>query len=333
MSSQLLQINARQEGERTVRFVGTTSGADRHGSRLVMQGMHAEAYLQNPIVSFNHLEDSADPDVAVIGRALSVDAYADRVEVLVEFEPGNATADKVLRKVLAGYLRGMSVTFAPITEHNDGEIRVIDEWDLWSWSIVPLPSNPAALKRGALEEDMDADVAKKLGLQEGASFDDAVAALITYLASTDESKEDREKVVEAVMAMKKAPAGDAPEEKAADDSEDKPDEKDKPADKEEKSADAEMRSALKSLQGDVTKLTERLAGMEKRSADEEKAAKTAFYRSRLGSAPEKRAATPNFGPRPDTEDADPVKKSVAATMKHISSQMLERSPRRIAAGA
>jgi len=341
-NTHLLQFDARQEGnpeDRVVRFIGTTSAVDRHGSRLVMSGMRAEAYRQNPVVSFNHLEGDSDPDVAVIGRSLGEEVFPDRIEVLVEFEPDNPTADKVLRKVLNGYLRGMSITCMPITEHTEGELQVIDEWDLWSWSIVPIPSNPGALKRSALEEDMDQALMEKLGLKEGASFEDAVAALLTYLAGTEDSKEDRQKAVDAVMALKKDP--EAPEEKSAEDKpekadkEDKADAKseDKPADKAEDKSAPEMRSALDALRGEVAKLNERIAGIESRSADADKVAKTAFYRSRLGSAPEKRAAAPNFGPKPDDAEADPVRKSVAETMAHITNQMLERAPRRVRAGA
>lgn len=320
--NRILQFTARQEGkpeDRTVRFVGTTSATDRDKSRLVMGGMRAEAYRKNPIVSFNHKEDSEDPDVAVIGRSLSEEVYPDRVEVVCQFEPDNPVADKVYRKVLNGFLKGMSVTFQPIKEHQEGQVRVIDEWDLWSWSVVPIPSNAAALaKRSALSKNgankMNEMVMKKLGLTEGATFDEAVAALLTYLAGTDDSKEDRQAVVDEVMKMKGEPDGD---EKGAD------------ADKGDMDA-KEMRSAVKSLADAVTKINERLAGMEKRSAELDKAAKTEFYRQRLGGG-EKRSATPNFGTPPGEEGGE-VRKSVAEAMKAIEAGMIDRTPRRVALG-
>lgn len=318
---QLLQFTARQEGapeDRTVRFVGTTAATDRDKSRLVMGGMRAAAYRKNPVISWNHSESSEDPDVAVIGRSLSEEVFPDRVEVVCQFETENPTADKVLRKVLNGFLKGMSVTFAPIREHKEGDVRVIDEWELWSWSVVPIPSNAGALaKRSALSKNgdpMNAEIMKKLGLEEGATFDQAIAALLTYLAGTDDSKEDRQMVVDAVMAMKGEPDGD---EKGADD---------KPMD------DKEMRSAVKALADSVVKINERLAGMEKRSAELDKAARTEFYRQRLGGG-EKRSATPNFGPRSDEDGASDVRKSVAEAMKNIDASLTERTPRRLAAGA
>lgn len=322
--NRILQFTARQEGkpeDRTVRFVGTTSATDRDKSRLVMGGMRAEAYRKNPIVSFNHKEDSEDPDVAVIGRSLSEEVFPDRVEVVCQFEPENQVADKVLRKVLAGFLKGMSVTFQPIREHKEGDIRVIDEWDLWSWSVVPIPSNAAALaKRSALSKNgakqMSEMVMKKLGLTEGATFDEAIAALLTYLAGTDDSKEDRQAVVDEVMKMKAGePDGD---EKAAD------------ADKDGDMDAKEMRSAVKSLAEAVVKINERLAGMEKRSAEIDKAAKTEFYRQRLGGG-EKRSATPNFGERPGEEGGE-VRKSVQEAMAAIEKSLAERNPRRMAVG-
>ena len=328
--NRILQFTARQEGkpeDRTVRFVGTTSATDRDKSRLVMGGMRAEAYRKNPIVSFNHKEDSEDSDVAVIGRSLSEEVFPDRVEVVCQFEPENQVADKVLRKVLAGFLKGMSVTFQPIREHKEGDIRVIDEWDLWSWSVVPIPSNAAALaKRSALSKNgakkMNEMVMKKLGLTEGATFDEAIAALLTYLAGTDDSKEDRQAVVDEVMKMKGEPDGD---EKAAD------------ADKDGDEDAKEIRSAVKSLAEAVTKISEglaghekRLAGQEKRSAEIDKAARTEFYRSRLGGG-EKRSATPNFGTPPGEEGSE-VSKSVQEAMAAIEKSLAERNPRRMAVG-
>jgi hypothetical protein len=204
-------------------------------------------------------------------------------------------------------------------EHKEGDVRVIDEWELWSWSVVPIPSNAGALaKRSALsngESEMNETIMKKLGLEEGATFDMALAALLTYLAGTDDSKEDRQMVVDAVMGMKGEPDGD---EKGAD--------ADKPMD------DKEIRSAVKDLATAVSKINERLAGMEKRSAELDKAARTDFYRQRLGGG-EKRSATPNFGPRDDADGASDVRKSVAEAMKAIDANLIERTPRRLAAGA
>lgn len=318
---QLLQFTARQEGaaaDRTVRFVGTTAQTDRDKSRLVMSGLRFDAYRKNPIISFNHKEDSEDPDVAVIGRSLGEEVFPDRVEVVCQFEPDNRTADKVLRKVLAGFLKGMSLTFQPLREHKEGNVRVIDEAEVWSFSVVPIPSNAGALaKRSALSngETMNAEIMKKLGLQEGASFDEALAALLTYLAGTDDSKEDRQMVVDAVMGMKGEPDGD---EKGAD--------ADKPM------GDQEMRSAVKDLATAVSKMNERLAAMETRSAALDKAARTEFYRQRLGGG-EKRSATPNFGPRDDADGGSDVRKSVAEAMKSIDASLVDRTPRRLAAGA
>ena len=328
--NRILQFTARQEGkpeDRTVRFVGTTSATDRDKSRLVMGGMRGAEYRKNPIVSFNHKEDSEDPDVAVIGRSLGEEVYPDRVEVVCQFEPDNPVADKVLRKVLAGFLKGMSVTFQPIREHKEGDIRVIDEWDLWSWSVVPLPSNAQALaKRSALSKNgakqMSEMVMKKLGLTDGATFDEAIAALLTYLAGTDDSKEDRQAVVDEVMKMKGEPDGD---EKAAD------------ADNDGDMDAKEIRSAVKSLAEAVTKISEglaghekRLAGQEKRSAELDKAARTEFYRSRLGGG-EKRSATPNFGTPPGEEGSE-VRKSVQEAMAAIEKSLADRNPRRMAVG-
>lgn len=311
-----LQFDAKQEGDRIVRFTGSTAAPDRHGTVLVPSGMRSEAYRANPVISFQHSEDSPDPDTAVIGRSLGETVLPDRVEVLVQFEDGNPVADKVLRKVLNKYLRGMSVTFRSIREHNDGDLRIVDEWELFAFSVVVIPSNPGALsQRAALTQEekniMDTLLKDKLGLTDGATFEDAVAACLQWMAGTDDDKDTRAKVLAAVMALKPGePDGD--EARAAED---------KPADDKGKD-EPEMRAAITAIADEVKKIAERLGHVEKRGADLEQ---RSILRSRIFG--EKRSA-PNFGEHPDASPASELDAKIKAVQDRVAKEQAARTAKR-----
>lgn len=315
-----LRFEAKQEGDRIVRFTGSTAAPDRHGTILVPSGMRAEAYRANPVISFQHQEQSPDPDTAVIGRSLGETVLPDRVEVVVEFEPGNEVADKVLAKVVNGFLRGMSVTFSSIREHMNGDLRIVDEWELYAFSVVVIPSNPGALaQRSALSEEerqaMDKMILEKLGLSDGATFEDAVAACLQYMASTDDDKDTRGKVLAAVMALKPGePDGD--EARAADD---------KPADgKDDKGKDEpEIRAAITAIADEVKKIADRLGQVEQRGAALEQ---RTLLRNRIFGA-EKRSA-PNFGEHPEATPANELDAKIKAVQDRVAKEQAARTAKR-----
>jgi len=312
-----LSFEAKQEGDRIVRFTGSTAAPDRHGTILVPSGMRAEAYRANPVISFQHQEQSPDPDTAVIGRSLGETVLPDRVEVVVEFEPGNEVADKVLAKVVNGFLRGMSVTFRSIREHMNGDLRIVDEWELYAFSVVVIPSNPGALAQRSLfsEEErqaMDKMILDKLGLTDAATFEDAVAACLQYMASTDDDKDTRGKVLAAVMALKPGePDGD--EARAADE---KP-----PEPKDDKAA--EMRSAMETIAAEVKAIAERLGQVEQRGAALEQ---RTLLRNRIFGA-EKRSA-PNFGEHPEATPANELDAKIKAVQERVAKEQAARTAKR-----
>ena len=57
-------------------------------------------------------------------------------------------AEKIFKKVKAGTLKAVSVGFIPKKSHREGDVIVYDEMELIEFSIVNLPSNPNAVKRG-----------------------------------------------------------------------------------------------------------------------------------------------------------------------------------------
>lgn len=129
-----------------VRFTASTPDLDRHGTRLLPMGCDSAAFERNPVVLWNHNKDGSPDDV--LGRVVEIVKTAAAVEVVVEFDT-HAKAQEVLRKVRAGFLRAVSVGFIPQQDRKnaDGTIDVL-KWELCELSIVPVPSNRKALKRG-----------------------------------------------------------------------------------------------------------------------------------------------------------------------------------------
>jgi hypothetical protein len=156
------------EETRTVRFVISTDGKDRHRTVLNMKGWQLDNFNRNPIVGYQHnvygdnMCVPPNPD-DVLGPARAwVEKVGDR-EVLmgeVTFEKAeiNPQAEKVFRKVLNGTLRATSVGFLEVGKGRTvvdkdasgkvtGETYHFEGQELLEFSIVNIPSNPEATRK------------------------------------------------------------------------------------------------------------------------------------------------------------------------------------------
>jgi HK97 family phage prohead protease len=150
-------IQAVPAGDRRIKFIASTDGIDRHGTRLLPRGCRYENYLKNPVFLWNHRKhEEAEPD-DVIGRAISVTLTDSAVEIVVEFDTA-PKADRCLQLVRRGMLRAVSVGFIPLVEHPRfnttedadaflarGGVIEVREWELCELSLTIVPSNPDAL--------------------------------------------------------------------------------------------------------------------------------------------------------------------------------------------
>jgi hypothetical protein len=157
-----------QPEDRTVQFVISDATRDRCRSVLNPRGWSLENFNRNPVVGYQHTlwGDGRRPpspdDVLGVGRAWL------EGEVLVgsvTFDPAdvNPLAEKVLRKLRLGSLRAASVGFIPLGEGHFGlgeegrggprETYYYAGQELVEFSIVNLPANPLALKRGPAARD------------------------------------------------------------------------------------------------------------------------------------------------------------------------------------
>lgn len=153
---------------RKVRFVISTDGKDRHGTKLNMKGWNLDNFNRNPIVGYQHnvygdnMCVPPNPD-DVLGPAR---AWVEEVggrdvlmgEVTFETADINPQAEKVFQKVLNGTLRATSVGFLEVGQGRTvvdkdqsgkviGETYEFEGQELLEFSIVNIPSNPEATRK------------------------------------------------------------------------------------------------------------------------------------------------------------------------------------------
>ena len=158
---QLRNLTAEQIENRQAEFVISTEAVDTYGTVFRADGWDLSRYEKNPIVLYGHRSWDGNPD-SIIGTG-EVFRENDQLigKVTFESEEINPLAEKVFRKVQNGTLRMASIGANPTMGHwgkteagEDPEILYFDRQELLEFSIVPIGSNPDALKRNAqaLEE-------------------------------------------------------------------------------------------------------------------------------------------------------------------------------------
>jgi len=134
-------------GERQYEFTASTSTQDRDGEVIDATGWDLKNFKKNPVILYGH-----DYRSLPIGKASRVWLHNGSLKNTVEFPPEGTYefADIVERLVDTGYLKTESVGFIPKKwEDGDGEKaprRTYTKQELLEISIVPIPSNPDALR-------------------------------------------------------------------------------------------------------------------------------------------------------------------------------------------
>lgn len=155
---------------REAEFVISTEAIDSYDTVFKMDGWDLDRYAKNPIVAYGHRTYSDNPDM-IIGTS-SVFVENNQLIGKVRFEEAdvNPTADTIWKKVQAGTLRMASIG-ANVKEWRYGDaekgenpgVIYFTRTELYEWSIVPLGSNPDALKREAQTiEEMRAEIIKEI---------------------------------------------------------------------------------------------------------------------------------------------------------------------------
>jgi len=148
----VLDCEIKKLGDRSYEFTASTSTQDRDGEVIDASGWDLKNFKKNPVVMYAH-----DYRSLPIARAPKVWLTDGKLKNTVEFPPKGTYefADIVERLVDTGYLKTESVGFIPKKwEDGDGEKapkRTYTKQELLEISLVPVPSNPDAL-RNAVEE-------------------------------------------------------------------------------------------------------------------------------------------------------------------------------------
>lgn len=165
------KMNEDGSESRVLTFVASDGSRDTAHTVLNTDNWDLKRFNSNGIIGYQHKvyggwDDTQNPD-NVIGKG---HAYTENGKLMVdiEFEPEdiNPLAEKVFKKLLFGSLRGVSVGFLPVgTGHwGTGKEAMGEERETYYYagqelleiSVVNIPANPNALKRGLeiAEEEM-----------------------------------------------------------------------------------------------------------------------------------------------------------------------------------
>jgi len=152
-------ITDEMKEKRQAEFVISTEAVDTYNTVFKVDGWDFERYSRTPVVSYNHSTWSSDPDM-IIGTS-EVRVEGSEIIALLTLEEGNPVADKVWRKIQNGSLNMASIganvlewRYGDFSKGENPDVIYFIRQELLEWSVVPVGSNPDALKRSVenLEE-------------------------------------------------------------------------------------------------------------------------------------------------------------------------------------
>jgi HK97 family phage prohead protease len=165
----VLRVLETNDAERTIVHTITEKIVDRDGDVIEPRGARLDNFLKNPVVLFGH-----DSWAFPVGKNLALDVHDQNITALTQFAgdaQAHPQAETAYRLARDGFLKAWSIGFMPITWSEDKALPSQDgwwfkEWELYEYSLVPIPSNPEALSR----------IAKGYGLPQGATEKDLLDA-------------------------------------------------------------------------------------------------------------------------------------------------------------
>lgn len=207
---QVRALAANVEETRTIEFVISNATRDRHGTVLNPEGWHLDNFDMNGIAGYQHevyggdLCNPSNPD-NVLGPAKAWREGNDLIgSIQFETKDINPLAEKIFRKILNGTLKAASVGFIEVGQGKYGvgeeargganETYYFTAQELLEFSVVNIPSNPAAVKRSLREQTYSAIMYIKRQLPGSYSFSDIesmkVGDVIRMLDGEEGTKEE-----------------------------------------------------------------------------------------------------------------------------------------------
>ena len=189
-------VTVQVTGDRTRRFILSTSTPDREQDTIDQDGWILDAYRLNPVVLWDHGYDMRLGRMTV-GRATLIAIESGNLVAEAEFDPADMPvsgcyAEAILRKLANGSLSAVSVGFQPLDwSIPEGESARGDSWwpgidylkqELLEFSIVAIPCNPEALYQPAPGDEL---MAPPPSADIDAGADQAAAAAVLAKAARD----------------------------------------------------------------------------------------------------------------------------------------------------
>ncbi len=179
------EVRANKDGSYT--FLMSKEIQDRDGTIVKLgAGMNIREYNKNPIVLWMHKmtpahrEDYNEDNIIGKGKAYMEGGELYNKVIFESVETtGNTRAEKIVKKINFGSLKGCSMGFRALSgsmgskdvEGEDPSKFYIRDWVLYEMSIVTVPSNPATLVR--MEEEPTPPTEKTPDLQEEKVLEEA----------------------------------------------------------------------------------------------------------------------------------------------------------------
>ena len=138
LSKSLVNVKIKEiKGNGTFKVIATTSGVDRDGESILVEGWDFQNFMKNPVILFGHNYWDMH---CIVGAATEV--YVEGNSVIVEGVFANTQEGQYIRQLYDdGILKTVSVGFIPHEKNGN----VITKAELLELSFVPVPANPEAI--------------------------------------------------------------------------------------------------------------------------------------------------------------------------------------------
>lgn len=171
---ELYNVRASQfnEEDMTIKHVINTKCLDRYDTIVMPEGVRAGNFLKNSVVLWAHNHDE-NAVTMPIAKCIDLEITSDKIVATTKFNASDPFAVKVFNAYRDGFLNAWSIGFMPenfkeVTFETQEEINkeyglelnlskedydkkswygvwVIDSWELFEYSAVPVPGNPECL--------------------------------------------------------------------------------------------------------------------------------------------------------------------------------------------
>tara|TARA_Y100001963_G_scaffold149722_1_gene229642 strand:+ start:1990 stop:3228 length:1239 start_codon:yes stop_codon:yes gene_type:complete len=141
-----------ESGSLVLSYIASTDAVDRYGD-IVEQQWELDGYQKNPVVLFNHRQDSLP-----IGKAKNIKVENNQLMIDIEFDMEDSEAARIARKAKNGFLNAVSVGFQPLDFTPRAELpkdnksyaeigNIYHKSELLEVSIVTVPANSSATEQ------------------------------------------------------------------------------------------------------------------------------------------------------------------------------------------